>query len=151
MRAGKTQRRDVPHEEGAWVEFRTLSGAELDEADDRMTEKFVERYGKETLLGLGQQSAGLTITQEMLDQQQQNKYDKETLIRYGVSGCSECDPCDEAAKGSFDAQTREWAVSVILEMNVRPLEKTTGSVKSSNGASSRGSSAALTESTPLES
>jgi hypothetical protein len=151
MRAGKTERRDVPHEDGAWIEFRTLSGAELDEADDRQTDKFIERYGKETLLSLGQQSTGLQITQEMLEQQQQQKYDKDMLIHYGVAGCSECDSCSDEAKRSFDAQTREWAVSVILEMNTRPLGKSNGSGTNSNGAKFPPSSEELTDSIPMES
>lgn len=150
MRAGRTEKRDVPHEEGAWVEFRTLSGLELDEADEAQTDKFVARYGKETLMSMSQAASNVTITEEMLKQQQNQRYDKATLLRYGVVGCSECNPCSDEAKQLFDGQTREWAVEVILEMNVRPLANGAGSAINSSTANSHQNSPSLTGSTSPE-
>lgn len=150
MRAGRTERRDVPHEEGAWIEFRTLSGLELDEADDRSSEKLAEKYGKETILQMGMQSASLTITPEILEQQRKQKYDKATLIRYGIVGCSECEPCSQEARDTLDGMTREWAADVILEMNTRPLASASDSKPNSSTANSHQISASLTGSTSTE-
>lgn len=140
MLAGRTERRDVPHVEGQWVEFRTLSGAELDEADERQTEKFLARYGKETLMALSQQASGLSISQEALDQQRNQKYDKDTLVRYGIATWSLAEQCNDENKCRLDAQTREWAVAVILEMNTRPLVNDADSKGSSSPENSHQSS-----------
>lgn len=139
MRAGRTERRDVPHEEG-WVEFRTLSGRELDEAEETKTKRTMRLVEGMDLSAI--RSAAQTETVE-----QKDSYDKDTLIRYGVIGCSECEPCENK---DFDSATREWAVSVILEMNVRPLASGSSSTGSSSTGNSHQNSTALTASTSLE-
>lgn len=125
MRAGRTERRDVPHEEG-WVEFRTLSGRELDEAEQAQTKAQIamaKNFDPETLQSI--RAANTDVTRDPKD-----SYDKDTLIKYGVVGCSECDPCTPEAKEELDAATREWGVVVIVEMNVRPFLSENGSTPS---------------------
>lgn len=124
MRSGRTERRDVPHEDGAWIEFRTLSGRELDEAEEVLTRRTMEMVK-------GMDLAALRTSADAQQAQKTDSFDKDTLVTYGVIRCSECDPCDEVAKQQLDAQTRNWAVTVILEMNVRPMGELNGSADNS--------------------
>lgn len=139
MRAGQTEKRDLPHEEG-WMEFRTLSGRELDDAEEVQT-----RRGLMMVDGIN--LTALRASAEAQQRDQRDSYDKTTLIKYGVVGCSECEPCSDEAKQALDAQTRNWAVSVILEMNVRPLAIDSDSEPNSSTANSHRSSESLTAST----
>ena len=129
MLAGRKETREVPHEPGATIEFRTLSGRELDEA---------ERVSKERSMALvkGFDQAALQAMQsankdKATETDPKDKYDADTLILYGVVQWSIAEPCDAENKGNLDAQTREWCVSVIVEMNVRPKGEVNGSGKSS--------------------
>src|SRR3989304_3505866 len=138
MRAGRTEQRELPHEEGAWITFRTLSGTELDEAGERATQKalaLVKGFDPEALRAY--QAAASVQSEAPVSA----GYDKDTLIRYVVVGCSECDPCSDEAKRMLDAATRDWAVEVITEMNTRPLTSMPTSAPPSDGTKFRETSA----------
>jgi hypothetical protein len=137
MRAGRTERRDVPHEPGQWVEFRTLSGRELDEAEELQTKRAMRLVEGMDLSAI--RSAATTQTPE-----QRDSYNKDTLVKYGVIGCSECEPCSDEDKLKFDGATRDWAASVVLEMNLRPLASGSASALSSSTESYHQNSPSLT-------
>lgn len=139
MRSGRTERRDVPHEDGAWMEFVTLSGRQVDEAEEIQT-----RRGLKMVEGIDLSS--LQAAADAQKKEEREAYDKSTLIKYGVVGCSECEPCTDEAKDTLDAQTRNWAVSVIKEMNIRPLASGKSSDDSSSTGNSHQNSASLTAS-----
>lgn len=145
MLAGRTERRDVPHEPGQWIEFRTLSGRQLDEAEEAQTRRAVK-----LVEGIDMSAVRAAADNQRTEGQQRDSYDKDTLIKYGVVGWSLDEPCDEVHKLSLDAQTRDWAVSVILEMNVRPLAIDSDSGSNSSAENSHRSSPSLTASTSPE-
>lgn len=128
MLAGRTERRDVPHEDGQWLEFRTLSGRELDEAEQAQM-----RRGMEMMTGINLSAMGDRATDLIREaagevgQKMEDSYDKDLLIKYGVAAWSADDPCTDENKERLDAATRAWAVSVIVEMNTRPLASDNGS------------------------
>lgn len=146
MLAGRTERRDVPHEAGAWIEFRTLSGRELDEAEHEVTKRqtaLANNFTAETLQAIRAQADSVTRSPK-------DSYDKDTLIRYSISAWSLDEVCSDANKMRLDASTREWAIDVIVEMNVRPLALSSDSDSVSSGENSHRSSGALITSTPAE-
>lgn len=142
MLAGQTERRDVPHEEG-WFEFRTLSGRELDEAEAVLTRRTMDMVKGMDLTALRSNAAAQQT-------ETRDSYDKDTLIKYGVTAWSLDVPCDDANKAMLDAQTRNWAAGVIVEMNVRPLANGSDSGANSLTENSHRNSPSLTASTSPE-
>ena len=134
MLAGRKERRDVPHEPEQWIEFRTLSGAQLDEAEEMQTQRslaMVKGLDVSAVQAMSSQSSD-----QRREQAESQKYDKDTLVRFGVFAWSLGEPCTDENKALLDAETRDWAVEQILEMNVRPLATSSGSSETSNGAGS---------------
>lgn len=148
MLVGKTERRDIPHEDGEWIEFRQLSGVELDEAEEAQTKRSLSLIAglDEAALGaLRSQQAGAAPSGESPD-----RFDKTYLLRRAVTGWSYPDDCTLANVDKLDAATRDWAVGVVLEMNTRPLASTPASGANSNGVASLANSGALTGRAPQE-
>ena len=77
-------------------------------------------------------------------------YDKDTLVQYGVMAWSYAEACDDEAKKRLEAATREWAASVVVEMNVRPPVSASGSNGSSQPDESAPNSVSPMDSTPVE-
>jgi len=132
MFAGRTERRDVPHEAGAWIEFRTLSGAQLDEAERDETRESLKLFTggmDEGVISAMQKAAetGSAQGSKGAERPAATSYARSTLIRYGIAAWSAEEPCDDEHKQLLDSATRDWAVSVILEMNVRPEGEGIGS------------------------
>lgn len=125
MLAGRTEWREVPHEPGQKIEFRTLSGRELDEAEQEQTKRqmtLAKGWDAETIKTIRAQATDTTVERASKD-----SYDKDTLIRYGIVAWSDDADCNEQNKALLDAATREWAIDVIVEMNVRPFRSANGS------------------------
>jgi len=127
----ETERVEVPHEPGQWVELRALSGAELDQAERRNTRRVLEMVQ-------GMDLVGITAPAQEADERErrQASYDPETLIKHAVVAWSYEQPCDDEHKTLLDAPTRTWLAEAILDRNVR-LESGKGG---SGGISSPGSS-----------
>jgi hypothetical protein len=143
MRAGRLERRDLPHEDGAWVEFQTISGRQIDEAQEVKTKRTMR-------LVEGLDISTLRAAADTAKAEERDSYDADTLIKYAIVNCSECDQCTEESKQALDAATRNWAVDVILEMNVRPLASASGSGSNSSMGNFRLNSPSLTASTSSE-
>ena len=143
MLAGRTEWRDIPFEPGSRFEFRTLSGRELDEAQEAATNKALQSFkalGAELIAAIQQQQRETAVKAA-------DSYDADTLIRYGLVAWSYDEPCNEEEKARLDAQTRDWAAAQIIEMNTIPEGEGQGSVERLNGAKSRPSSGEPIEST----
>jgi len=121
---GKTERRDVPHEAGEWIEFRRLSGRELDEAEETQTRRSLAMVkGLDVgAMDIMRQQAPPTAPSDPVA-----SYDKDILVRYAISGWSYGEECINENKERLDAMTRDWAAAVVVEMNVRPLGEGSGS------------------------
>lgn len=137
MLAGRKEKRDVPHEEGAWIEFRTLSGRELDEAQQAASARGIE------LLSKIEPGALQALQSNRQEATAPPALDKDILIRYGVVAWSILEPCTDENKAMLDAQTREWCASVITEMNTRSEGEGSGSAGNLNGDTSLVNSAEL--------
>lgn len=149
MRAGRTKWIDVPHEEGARINFRILAARELDEAEVQAQIKALavtNTINPEQVQAIRQARQNEPST----DRYDKDRYDKDTLIKYGVAGCSDCDPCNQEAKDLFDPDTRDWAVDMILELNIRPLARGKDSNDFSLTENSHQNSPSLMASTSLE-
>ena len=146
---GKTERRDIPGEDGEWMEFRKLTGGELDQAEEVQTQRSLAMVKG---LDAGAMSAirsdsGVPV---VAPPDPAAGYDKDTLVQYGVMAWSYADTCDVEGKKRLEAATREWAASVVVEMNVRPPVSGPGSNGSSRPGESAPNSVSLTDSTPVE-
>lgn len=125
MLAGRKEKRDVPHEEGTWFEFRTLSGRELDEAQEAATEKALR-----SMKAMGPEI--IAAIQEMNKGQQAktaDSFDPDTLVRLALVAWSYPEPCNDEHKALLDGRTRDWAAAQIVEMNT--LGESTGSAENS--------------------
>ena len=127
---GKTERRDIPGEDGEWMEFRKLTGGELDQAEEVQTQRSLAM-----VKGLDPAAMSAIRTDPGVPvvavPDPAAAYDKDTLVQYGVMAWSYAEACDDEAKKRLEAATRDWAASVVVEMNVRPPVNASGS----NGSS----------------
>ena len=146
---GKTERRDIPGEPGEWMEFRQLTGGELDEAEAVQTHRSLSM-----VKGLDPAAMSAIRTDPGVPvvavPDPAAAYDKDTLVQYGVVAWSYSEPCDAEHKRLLEAATRDWAASAIVEMNVRPPGSASGSNGSSPPDESAPNSESLTGSTPAE-
>lgn len=110
-------RKDIPGEPGEWMEFRELSGSELDEADRVATRHIIDMMQGVDL------SALKTPTEVDETRRRQAAYDADVLIKYGVVTWSYEEPCTEENKRLLASATRNWARDVILDMNLRTEEQ----------------------------
>ena len=110
-------RRDIPGEPGQWMEFRELSGSELDEADRVATRRVIDMMQGVDLSSLK------TPTEVDETKRRQAAYDPDVLIQYGVVGWSYEEPCTPENKRLLTSATRNWARDVILDMNLRSEEQ----------------------------
>lgn len=135
-RAGKrTERREIPHEPGHFMTFRTLSGAQLDEADTKGTLVLAEQL-KAMPDRIVDRSMEQDVKPEDIPLEREFRgYDSGVLCAHGIAGW-ECPTataigtCDVCA-GSYweeptperitelDAMTRNWAAWEIFRMNKR--------------------------------
>lgn len=123
---GKTTRKTIPHEPGAWIEFRELSGREMDEADRENTKASFLLFKDIDPAALKAAREG----QQTAAADPRDGYDKDTLCKYGIVAWSYEEPCLPASVEKLDAQTRDWASSVILDMNLRAPGEDSASARS---------------------
>ena len=146
---GRTERRDIPGEDGEWMEFRKLTGGELDQAEEVQTQRSLAMVK-------GLDSAAMSAIRSdpgvpvVAVPDPAAAYDKDTLVQYGVMAWSYAEACDDEAKKRLEAATREWAASVVVEMNVRPPVSASGSNGSSPPDESAPNSESPMDSTPAE-
>src|SRR3990172_3763398 len=146
---GRTGGRDTPGEPGEWIDFRKLTGGELDEAEAVQTHRSLSMVK-------GLDSAAMSAIRTdpgvpvVAVPDPASSYDKDTLVQYGVVAWSYSEPCDAEHKRLLEAATRDWAASAIVEMNVRPPGSASGSNGSSPPDESAPNSESLTGSTPAE-
>lgn len=120
---GKTEWRDIPHEQGQRFQFRLLSGMELDEADVRATEKALQ-----LIKGLeGSAIQAFQGDRQGRERQATPNYDRSYLVEHGVVGWTYPEPCNEDNIRLLDLMTRDWAAEVVLEINTRPAGELKGS------------------------
>lgn len=123
-------KKDIPGESGEWMEFRELSGAELDEADRAATRRVIDMMQGVDLSSLK------TPTEVDETKRRQAAYDPDVLIQHGVVGWSYEEPCTPENKRLLTSATRNWARDVILDMNLRTEdERDPLGVPSSTGTS----------------
>ena len=146
---GKTERRDIPGEDGEWIDFRKLTGGELDQAEEVQTQRSLAM-----VKGLDPAAVSAIRTDPSVAvvaaPDPAAAYDKATLVQYGVVAWSYGEDCNERNKKRLEAATRDWAASVAVEMNIRPPGSASGSNGSSPPDESAPNSESLTDSTPAE-
>lgn len=143
-----TERIEIPHESGQWMEFKLLSGHELDEAEQAQTKRFLRMVAG---MDAGTLDAMRGMSGAQAGDVRPDTYDKDKLVEYGVVGWSYDQPCGTAQKAKLDARTRNWAVDIILERNTRTEGEGTDSGGSSVTARFPSDSETPIVSTPLES
>jgi hypothetical protein len=143
-----TERVDIPHESGQWMEFKLLSGRELDEAEQAQTKRFLRMVAG---MDAGTLDAMRKMSGSPAADARPDTYDKEKLVEHGVVAWSYDEPCTAAKKALLDARTRDWAAAAIIERNTRTEGEGPGSGSLLEKARSLGNSETPIVSTPLES
>lgn len=146
MLAGRIERRNVPHAEGEWIEFKTLSGLQMQRAADIKTERDTKAMAP-VVAQWDDQTLARVQASEKKKTEKAPEYDAETLLKWGIHDWSLDIPCTDENKALLDGLTFAWAVPQIVEMNTLPLVK---SENGSLGENSHHSSEALTASSPAE-
>lgn len=112
---------DIPHEPGQWMQFRRLNGRRLAACVEKRQEGAMSRMktlGADGMAIIRDAAKGreeAAVVADPLDQ-----YDRDTLLISGVASWSyEADPKSEleSEDGGLDPITSEWAARQILKFN----------------------------------
>ncbi len=153
MLIGEISRRKIPHEPEDWIEFRQLSGPEMDAAEERRSISrmaFVEDIPEETIARFRRTRDADSTPEEERESDPALRYDRKTLLRSAIVDWSYSDPLTPDNIERLDPVTWEWAIGVVLEMNTRPLASIGSIAGNSNGTSSPLPSSASIEQSPQE-
>lgn len=123
-----TQRVEIPHEPGEWMEFKKLSRRQLEDAErTRRLESYEElrvmggelyealvRGNREQVM----QQAGVDEAEVAAAQRDPlTRYDTFTLLRHGIKAWSYDATLSDAARAELDDETAEWAAREILKFS----------------------------------
>jgi hypothetical protein len=122
---------DIPHEEGQWVEIRSLSFTAMEEANDNKQERDlmqVKRMGGDVFEAIVRSSKKTETTSK--DEEDDPKkgvtlesYDKETLLRKAIVAWSyDGKPTVDRIR-DLDARTANWLSREIYERNKPDTEE----------------------------
>ena len=134
-----------PHEPGVTFVFRPLSKRELREADEEDTRR---KLSQQQLVRAAMSAeeweqtmadARLRRIEHPTEADPRDSFEKDVLLKYGLvewSGPGYEVACNETTKAALDSQTYDWAVGIILDMNVRPVvEASASGISSATGTS----------------
>jgi len=123
----RKERLDVPHESGEWVEIRQLTGAELDEASDKVTNKMMAQFGPnlESLMKVSRQAREQEVAASADDRKQ--LYDADTVLNSAEVGWSYGAPVSPDNIALLDAVTRDWLWAEVVKRNTRPKQSESAS------------------------
>lgn len=116
-----------PDEPGVTFTVRRLSYRMLEEAEDAKRDK---------ALGMMKSLDGITLPDSTPEQQAENerkarspenKYDRATVLRHGITAWTYGEPCDEANKADLDDKTANWLFAVIIKQSTRSADEGEGS------------------------
>ncbi len=113
----KTDRLNIPHEKGQWVDIRPVLATEMDEAKDKRIKKLLDMWGdtlKDMPSGEGKQRDDLNSRVQ--------QYDGMTLLKAAIVNWSYEAPVDGNI-GKLDGATRDWLIEEVVKRNTRPFEK----------------------------
>lgn len=138
LTTGITERRDVPHETGEWIEFRLLSWHDLDKARgvrEAVALRNMRELGGELVSSLqratpapviptppaatpadsnGAATNGAVPSTTDLE----NRYDKETLLTLGIAAWSYDAPVMPDTIRALDDETATWAMGCLLGLHL---------------------------------
>ncbi len=111
---------EIPHEPGATITIRKLSHHQLMMAQDTMQDRALERFGRvaDVAQKLPQTADDRDRARELAENPE-NKYDRRTVLRAGITAWTYAEPPDEATIDDLDEDTAEWAFQEIMAFSVR--------------------------------
>jgi len=129
-------RRDIPHEEGAWIEICKLSWVQLKKARKAATldnAEMAKAFGAELIKALqGDDAEKKVRTLNKALQYDETQFDTELLLAEGVVGWSYEDELGPETIKQLDEETAAWAKQEIIDLTKPPSEE---ELKNSSGSS----------------
>lgn len=132
---GITDRRDIPHEPGEWMEFRKLSWKQLQDAREARQEAVfgkVKQMGSEVMgalpktcrrCGEEKHDGPCPPAEQRADASAAdptNEYDRDTLLHAGIVQWSYEEGVTDATIDELDEPTAAWAHAEIVAYNTVP-------------------------------
>ena len=113
-----TQDLNHPTEGGVRITIRKLAHYQLSAAQDARGDAAASKAKLlgETIKYLPESSVE---DRARMESDPANKYDRRTVLRYGVVGWSYARPCDDEAKDDLDEETAAWLFDKIIAFSVR--------------------------------
>jgi len=118
-----TQTLDIPHEPGHQVTIRKLSHHHLTMAEDARLDRVLDRAGKLTGIPVPQQTAEEREAAKAEAEKPENRYDRVTVLRCGITSWTYSEPIDEEAVRDLDEQTAAWVFDAILAFSLRSADE----------------------------
>jgi len=116
----KTEKLDIPHEPGEWIEVRPLLASEMDAARDARLKRLMGMWAGGDIPKTPERDEEREETPET----RASGYNPETLLGYAVVGWSydhDFTPGAQEHIELLDAGTRDWLHQELVERNTRPL------------------------------
>jgi len=128
VRSSVTHKRDVPHEEGQWIEFKELGWRSFEAAREVRARQGLMNFrelGPEFLKGAQASPADEETSTKKAEFK--DTYDMGMILRASIIAWSYEAECSEANIDELDQKTAEWALTVIEEIHF-PTEAEMGKV-----------------------
>lgn len=111
-----TKTLDLPHEPGTTITIRKLSHHHLMMAIDGRVDRAVDKAARlgETIKHLPDRDPNAPADDDLA-----NKYDLLTVLRFGITGWSYPEPCDDEHKADLDEDTADFLFDEIIGFSVR--------------------------------
>lgn len=118
----KVTRLEHPTEDGAWVDIRSLTGAELDQASDVETRRVLKQFedNLEALMKVSDQRERKETAAR------KSSYDPDLLLSAAIVAWSEPVPVTPESIALLDAATRDWLWEEVVNRNTRPPKNVSG-------------------------
>lgn len=115
---------EIPNEPGQTITIRKLSHYQLMMAVDAMEDRSLSRFGK--IADVAQrlpQSADERDRARAEAEKPENKYERATVLRAGITAWTYAEPVSETTIDDLDEETAAWAFGEIMALSVRSIDE----------------------------
>lgn len=122
----KVDRLPIPHEEGEWIEIRSLTGVEVDLASEVATTRMLKQYGHSLSdIMAVRRAAEDNPDGNVRTPDRKQAYDARTLLTSAIKNWSYEAQVNPDNIDLLDGVTRDWIWEEVVNRNTRPLNRQT--------------------------
>jgi len=138
-----TRTLDIPDEPGQQITVRKLSHYQLAMAEDARLDRVLAKAARIGSVAMPQQSAEEREQARLDAEKPENRYDRATVLRYGITAWTYAEPLTPEATEELDEASAAWAFAEIMAFSLRSDAERKASAGGSPPTSGQGEGAGL--------